>query len=144
MKLVIPNPDIPHTYVDYVLQHSQIATFLEYNFKKHMGLVHYWAISGVLGIATHFVHILLSIKYNVTAEVTKKFSEQNQVHVGMEPSKTNQTRWERHYNTFTPSLHLVPFCQLCLVFVSYVHQRVVEGSGMGSAGCLVHVDEHGE
>ena len=28
---------------------------------------------------------------------------------GMEPSKTNQTR--RH-NTFTPSLHLVPFCQL--------------------------------
>ena len=31
----------------------------------------------------------------------------------MEPSKTSQTRWERHHNTFTPSLHLVPFCQLC-------------------------------
>ena len=27
--------------------------------------------------------------------------------------KTSQTRWERHCNTFTPSLHLVPFCQLC-------------------------------
>ena len=31
----------------------------------------------------------------------------------MEPSKTSQTRWEQHHNTFTPSLHLVPFCQLC-------------------------------
>ena len=36
-----------------------------------------------------------------------------QVHVGMEASKTNQTRWEWYHNTFTPSLHLVPFCQLC-------------------------------
>jgi len=35
------------------------------------------------------------------------------VHVGMEASKTNQTRWKWHHNTFTPSLHLVPFCQLC-------------------------------
>ena len=51
----------------------------------------------------------------------------------MEPSKTNQT----------PSLHLVPFCQLCFVFVSCVHRRVVEGSGMGSAGCGVRVDVHG-
>ena len=42
----------------------------------------------------------------------KKFSEGKQVHVGMEASKTNQTRWEWHHNTFTPSLHLVPFCQL--------------------------------
>ena len=31
----------------------------------------------------------------------------------MEPSKTNQTRWEQHHNTFIPSLHLVPFCQPC-------------------------------
>ena len=30
----------------------------------------------------------------------------------MEPSKTSQTRWEWHHNTFTPSLHLVPFCEL--------------------------------
>ena len=27
----------------------------------------------------------------------------------MEPSKTRQTRWEWQHNTFTPSLHLVPF-----------------------------------
>ena len=38
-------------------------------------------------------------------QVTKKFSEWKQAHVGMEPSKTNQTRWECHHNTFTPSLH---------------------------------------
>ena len=27
------------------------------------------------------------------------------------PSKTNQSRWEWHHNTFIPSLHHVPFCQ---------------------------------
>ena len=37
-------------------------------------------------------------------QVTKKFTEWKQVHVGMEPSKTSQTRWEQHHNTFTPSL----------------------------------------
>ena len=42
-----------------------------------------------------------------------KLQGTKQVHVGMEPSKTNQTRWEWHYYTFPPSLHLVPFCQLC-------------------------------
>ena len=78
-------------------------------------------------------------------QVTKKFSKGKQAHVGMEPSKTSQTRCERHHNTFTPSLHLVPFCQLCFVFVSCVHRRVtVEGSGEGSSGCVVHVDVHGE
>ena len=30
------------------------------------------------------------------------------------------------------------------VFVSCVHWRGVEGSGVGSAGCLVYVDVHGE
>ena len=42
----------------------------------------------------------------------KKVSEGKQAHVGMECSKTSRTRWEQHHNTFTPSLHLVPFCQL--------------------------------
>ena len=49
-------------------------------------------------------------------------------------------------------LHLlVPFCQLCFVFVRCVHRRVVEGGGEGcgrywegSGGCVVHVDVHGE
>ena len=40
----------------------------------------------------------------------KKFSEEKQVHVGMEDSTINQTRWEWHHNTFTSFLHLVPFC----------------------------------
>ena len=66
----------------------------------------------------------------------------------MEPSKTSQTRWERHHNTFTPSLHLVPFCQqinnALHVFVSCVHSRIVEGSWEGIAGCVVHVAVHGE
>ena len=43
-------------------------------------------------------------------KVTKKFSECKQAQVGMEPSKISQ----QHHNTFTSSLHLVPFCYLCL------------------------------
>ena len=47
-------------------------------------------------------------------QVTKKFSQWKQAHVGMEPSKTNQTRWEWHHNTFH---HPYILCQLCLVLV---------------------------
>ena len=39
----------------------------------------------------------------------KGFLSEKQVHVG--PSKTNQTGREWHHITFTPSVHLVPFCQ---------------------------------
>ena len=42
-----------------------------------------------------------------------KLQVTKQMHLGMESSKTNQTRWEWHHNTFPPSLHHVPFCQLC-------------------------------
>ena len=68
----------------------------------------------------------------------KSFLRENKtlVHVGMEPSKTDQTRWEQHHNTFTPSLHLVPFHQLCFVFVSYlVHGRQWD---VGNGGYVVH------
>ena len=34
-----------------------------------------------------------------------------------EPLRTSQTRWKWQHNTFIPSLHVVPFCQLCLVFM---------------------------
>ena len=41
--------------------------------------------------------------------------------------------------------HTIPIshaiCQLCLVF-SYVHRRVVEGSGVGSAEYAMHIDMH--
>ena len=30
-------------------------------------------------------------------------------------------------------------CQLCFVFVSCVHRRVMEGSGEGSGGCVTDV-----
>ena len=46
-------------------------------------------------------------------KVTKSFPKEKKRMQKMEPSKTSQTRWERHHNTFTPSLHLVAFCQLC-------------------------------
>ena len=56
-----------------------------------------------------------------------------------QPNKMGTT--PQHIHTI---LHLVAFCQLCFVFVSCVHRRVVEGSGEGIAGCVVHVDVHGE
>ena len=73
----------------------------------------------------------------------KKFTELKQAHVGAEPSKTKQTTWDDP-SILSPSLHLVAFCQLCLVFVSCVRRRVVEGSGVGSAGYVVHFGVHGE
>ena len=39
---------------------------------------------------------------------------------------------------------LLPLTQIQFVFVSCVQRRVVRGSGVGSGGCLVHVDVHGE
>ena len=74
----------------------------------------------------------------------KSFLNENK-HMYRDGTLKNQPdyRWEWHHNNFTPSLHLVPFCQLCFVFVSCVH-RAVEGSGMGSTGCVVNVDMHGE
>lgn len=35
----------------------------------------------------------------------------------------------------------MPVCQLCLAF-GCVHRRVAEGSGVGSVGCVMHVDMH--
>ena len=35
-----------------------------------------------------------SVLHIIMLQVTKRFSERKQVHVGMEVSKTNQTRWE--------------------------------------------------
>ena len=45
-----------------------------------------------------------------------------------------------------PCVTCVPFCQLCLVFVTCVHRRVVlgmEGCGMSSTGCVVHAVVYG-
>ena len=48
-------------------------------------------------------------------QVTKTFSEWKQVPVGMEPSKTSQTKWKWHHNTFTPSCH----------FGNYAHHKTL-------------------
>ena len=66
----------------------------------------------------------------------KKFSEGKQAHVGMEASKTNQTRWEsmtpQHFHTIPTSCAISPpLTQICYVFASCVQRRVVEGSGVG-------------
>ena len=55
----------------------------------------------------------------------KKFSGGKQVHVGMETSKTNQTRWEWHHNTFTPS-------KTCIVNILMNHRFSVS---LGSSQC---------
>ena len=66
------------------------------------------------------------------------------VHVGMEPSKTNQTNGN---DTTILSHHPYILCHFgsyaLHVFVSCVHNRV-EGSWESIAGCVVHVDMHGE
>ena len=67
------------------------------------------------------------------SKILCKCKKVKQVHVGMEPMKTNQSRWEWHHNTFTPSLHLATtytknmlcVCQLCA-------EEGCEDSGVGS------------
>ena len=48
-----------------------------------------------------------------------------------------------HFHTIPTSCAILPpLTQIYFVFVSCV-QRVVEGSGVGSAGSVVHFDVHG-
>ena len=68
----------------------------------------------VLHSPCYHVSPVQAIKYS-SDKVTKNFAKCKQAHVGMEPSKTNQTRWEHYHNTFTPSLHLVQFLQTVCV-----------------------------
>ena len=75
----------------------------------------------------------------------KDFSEQKQAHVGMEPSKTSQTRWEWHHITFTPSLHLVPFCQRCALHLLYAQKgcgRQWSGKCWVCSACIVVTTKH--
>ena len=51
----------------------------------------------MLAESPNYCKVIMSghgLGYYLCIKVTKKFSEQKQVYVGMEPSKTNQTRWE--------------------------------------------------
>ena len=49
----------------------------------------------------------------------------------------------QHFHTISIYI-LPPLTQIWFVFVSCVQRRVVEGSGVGSGGCVVHVDVQGE
>ena len=76
-------------------------------------------------------------------QVTKTFSKWKHVHVGMEPSKTSQTRWEWHCNTFTPShwsneyklfvIHV--FCEWCDGATLTI--PTVQKSSEGSYHCVI-------
>jgi len=69
----------------------------------------------------------------------------------MEPSITYQTRLEWHHNTFTPSLHLMPFCchlhkyALCLLVVRRGLWKAasVVGSAGSACWCVWWVWVHG-
>ena len=51
----------------------------------------------------------------------------------------------QHFHTIPISFAiLLPLTKIWFVFVSCVQRRVVEGSGVGGGGCVVHVDMHGE
>ena len=67
------------------------------------------------------------------------------MHVKIEPSKLdgNYTLTLSHH-PYNSCAILLPLKQIYFVFVSCVQRRVVEGSVVSSAGCVVHVDVHGE
>ena len=96
---------------------------------------------GSIWIST--VKVIIIHKYTLPADtaykslilVTKKFSEWKQAHIGMEPSKTNQTKWNDTTTLIIP-IHLVPFCQVWFAFVRCVHRSICSWVG-GSAGCVV-------
>jgi len=51
----------------------------------------------------------------------------------------------QHFHTIPTSCAILPPLRpICFVFVSCVQRRVVEGSVVGVAGCVVQVDVHGE
>ena len=60
------------------------------------------------------------------------------MYVGMEPSTTSRTRWERHH---AQQIHTIP---TSCAFLPTMCLLVVEGKGEGIARCVVHVDVHGE
>ena len=86
--------------------------------------------------SAYFFHYncLLRISINYTENVTDLYAHAQTVDTRRSSPIFQAPGYEAKY--FPPSLHLVPFCQLCLVF-SGVHRRVVEGSGLGSPGCVV-------
>ena len=74
-----------------------------------------------------------NIEYGRGYKSPKSFLDENK---HMHGDRTLKNQPNKMGNTFTPSLYLVAFCQLCFVFLFFfvvicVHRRVVEGSGVG-------------
>ena len=65
----------------------------------------------VLRLVEERITILVGYLYS-----RKNVFQMKQAHVGMEHSKTSQTRSEQYHNTFIPSLHLADYA-LCLLVV---------------------------
>ena len=76
------------------------------------------------------------IRYNMTSQKCRDGSLKNQPNwMGMTP---------QHFHTILTSCAILPpLTQIWFVFVSCV-QRVVEGSGVGSGGRVVHFHVHGK
>ena len=54
-------------------------------------------------------------------------------------TSTRRETGEWHWNTFTPFLYLVLFCQQCLVFLQLFCTCMGSCGASSSAGCVVHV-----
>jgi len=51
----------------------------------------------------------------------------------------------QHFHTIPTSCAILPpLTQICFVFDTCVQRRVVQGSGIGSDGCVVHFYVHGD
>ena len=63
-----------------------------------------------LTLPSHISSLLSFLESNTKKQREHVTQKWKQVYVGMEPSKTNQTKWEWKHKSF---LHHVPFCQIC-------------------------------
>ena len=80
-------------------------------------------------------------------KVTKSFLNENKCMKGWNPQKTSKLDGN---DSTTLSHHTYILCHFAATYTnmlcvcSCAQRRVVEGSVVGNAGCVVHVDVHGE
>ena len=122
--------------------------FMFYNFYSHITFTHVsrcvaTCMQGSILQSRASAHVIAAVCVEDWSWCYPVFVYHKQV--SQKPTKLDGN--DTMQNTFTPSLHLVPFChhlhKLCVCY-NCVHRRVVEGSAVGIAGCVVHVHVHGE
>ena len=74
-----------------------------------------------LTFLTHLSSLLLFLKTNKKQTAGTSHKKVFQMKTRDETLKNQLNKMERHHNTFTPSLHLVPFCQLCTAKKLFTH-----------------------